>query len=585
MVELKGISISKGITIGKAYILEPILVKFQIEKIQPEEVKKEIQIFQEAIEKTIEDIEKIYPKNVKYSLELKTLFTNVIKDNLVITRILNTITNEKISAKSSVLKFLTFIENSLKSSPIFSQERAYDITSIFYRLINNIEEIKSGKKEKEENQIEETNDYILVGIEIDPTQLLEILQTKNIKGIVLEKGGSASHASIIAHQHGIPAVFAVKDLVKNTKENDIILLNANEGIVIVNPDKNTLRLFQTEKTKFERYREQLLEILEKPTKTIDGKICSIMLNISDPFEISIENSRYYDGVGLFRTELAFLNKGRFLSEDEQVEIYTSIAEKFIGKQVTIRLLDIGGDKVLEKDYKESKPALGWRSIRILFEKKEELLKQLRAIIRSNVYGNIRILVPMVSSLTEIRKIKEYFNKAVEQLEENNFKVNKNIPIGIMVEIPSVAIMIREFLKEVDFISIGTNDLTQYVLAVDRNNETLAEYYEPLNPSVLKLVYHCIRAANSIGKFVSLCGEIAGDPKFTRLLLAMGLTNFSMPQESVPFVKNIIINTHLAELKKLTDKIKVALTPIEVKRIIEEDYLEISKRIGTAVLHI
>ncbi|MEN2997942.1 MAG: phosphoenolpyruvate--protein phosphotransferase [Brevinematia bacterium] len=585
MKELSGISVSKGIAIGKAYVIEPILSSFQVEKIlHPEEVKKEIQILNAAVEKTVEEIERIYSASKGSSAELKAFFVNVIRDETSLAKIVNTIVNDKVSAKSAVFRFLAMIEATLKSLTTFSQEKTYDITSIFYRLVKNIDEIKCGKESSTSGEKEEeVSEYIIVGVEIDPTQLLEILQTKNIKGLVLEKGGSASHASVIAHQHGIPAVFAVRDLMKYINEDSLILLNANEGKVIINPDEQTFNRFKVEKVRFEHYREKLLEVLEKPSRTIDGKTCSIMLNISDPYEVSVENTRYYDGIGLFRTELAFLNRGRFLSEDEQVELYTLAAERFAGKPVIIRLLDIGGDKVFERDYRESKPALGWRSIRILFDKKEELLKQLRAIIRSNVYGNIRILVPMVSSISEVRKIKESFNEALEELKARGLFVKENIPIGIMVEIPSVAVMIKEFLREVDFISIGTNDLTQYVLAVDRNNETLAEYYEPLNPSVLKLVHHCIHFANKVGKFVSICGEIAGDPKYTRLLLGMGLRNFSMPQESVAFVKEVIVKTHSVELKRLLDSVKNALTPSEVKKIIEEDFDRFLRRTGGTVL--
>lgn len=585
MVELKGISISKGMAIGKAYIIEPTITEFQIERISPEEVKREIQILQLAVEKTSEDIEKIYSKSKNFPYEFKVFFINLINDESNLTKMVSSIMNEKISAKCAVFKHLGYLESLLMSQGNFPPEKAFDVTSVFYRLIKKIDEIKGNVTRPQRGSEGEDEDYIIVGIEIDPTQLLEILQTRNVKGIVLEKGGSASHASIVAHQYGIPAVFAVKDIVKSVKEGDIVLLDANEGRVIVRPDKETLNRFKVEKIKFEHYREQLSVILEKPTRTIDGVQVNIFLNISDPYEISVENARYYSGVGLFRTELAFLNRGRFLTEEEQVELYTATAEKFVGKPVIIRLLDIGGDKVFERDYKESKPALGWRSIRILFERKEELLKQLRAIIRSNIYGNIKILVPMVSSISEIRKVKDFFSKAVEELQEKGVRANSNIPIGIMVEIPSVAVMIKEFLREVDFISIGTNDLTQYVLAVDRNNETLAEYYEPLNPSVLRLVHHCIHMANKYNKFVSLCGEIAGDPKYTRLLLGMGLRNFSMPQESALFVKNVIINTHSAELGKLIDQVKKALTPKEVKKALEDDYNEFLRRIGALTLKI
>ncbi|MGC8767273.1 MAG: phosphoenolpyruvate--protein phosphotransferase [Brevinematia bacterium] len=580
MVRLKGISVSKGIAIGKAFVIEPITFDIQIEKISPEQVKSEVNIFNLALEEEKKDINNLYSDNKHH--DLKLLFINLLEENEK--KILNTIANEKVSARSAVLKFISFIEPILKSNPLVA-ERAYDVLSVFYRLIQKIDKLKSQSVKKFEPVVEkellEVEDYVIVGVEIDPTYLLDLLQKiNNVRGIVLEKGGSASHASIIAHQNGIPAVFAVKGLLSNIKENDLILLNANEGEVVINPDDNTLLKFRSEKIKYDNYVEDLSErILELPTQTIDGKKCKIMLNISDPYEIATENTRYYDGVGLFRTELAFLSKGRFLTEEEQYELYLKVVEKFSNKPVIIRLLDLGGDKVFGKAINESKPALGWRSIRILFDKKEELMAQLRAIIRSNKYGNVKILIPMVSSLEEVRKIKEYFKIAAEDLKSKGLIINDNIEIGIMVEIPSVAVMIKEFLEEVDFISIGTNDLTQYTLAVDRNNEVIAEYYEPLNPAVLKLIYHCIHIANKEGKFVSVCGEIAGDYNYTRLLLAMGLRVFSMPQESVKFVKNVIVNTHTAELKKLLDSVKRALTPSEVKEIMEKDLEDFISRIG------
>ncbi|MCX8029338.1 MAG: phosphoenolpyruvate--protein phosphotransferase [Brevinematales bacterium] len=581
MIELKGISVSKGLVKGRAYLIEPSLSEFKIQTINPENIDSEIEILKKAIEKTKSELKNIY-SNAKGSVEeIGLFFSNILEDSTINSELVELITKEKISAKSSIYRMINNLEYKFKSMTSHSQEKVYDIISVFYRIIKNIDIIKQGPSHSTKSNKENigNDDYILVGVDIDPTQLLEILQTRNIAGIALERGGSASHASIIAHQHNIPAIFAVKDLTKNVNEDDTIILNANEGKIIVNPDTKTLSSFDVESVKFDQYRKHLLDVLEKPTRTIDRKTCTMMLNISDEYEVSYENTRYYDGVGLFRTEFVFLKKNRFLSEEEQFEIYSLTAEKFIDKPVIIRLLDIGGDKVFEKNLQESKPALGWRSIRILFSRKEELLKQLRAIIRSNIYGNLKILIPMVSSLEEVRKIKYYFNIAVQQLIEENKNVNGNIPIGIMVEIPSVAIMIKEFLNEVDFISIGTNDLTQYTLAVDRNNEVIAEYYEPLNPSVLRLVYRSIRLANKMNKFVSVCGEIAGNPKYTRLLLAMGLKNFSMPQESVPFVKNVIVNTHSAELKKLLEEVNRALTPSEVKKIIENDFHEFQQRIG------
>jgi phosphotransferase system enzyme I (PtsI) len=574
MIELKGVPISHGIAIGKAYLIEPVLFDFSISHIEPPKVKEEIEVLNKAVEKTLSDLEEIYSYS-KLS-ELRMFFENMLANDGMLNRIRYSISNEKLSAKSAIFKEGISVENILKEARINS-DKINDILGIFHLLTKNIDFVKGEIKSEKISVKDDIQDYILVGVEIDPTQFLEILGKRNIKGIILEKGGSASHVAIIAHQENIPSVFSVKGLMNNINEDDIVIVDSSKGDVIINPTKEVFSHYRAEKIKIEGYKEQLVEVLKKPTCTIDGERCNLMLNISDPHEVSNLISQHYDGIGLFRTEIPFINQKRFLTEDEQYEMYTTVAEKFAGKPVVIRLLDLGGDKVFGKLVHEDKPALGWRSIRVLFSHEDELLKQLRAIIRSNKYGNVKILIPMVSSLEEINKIKKYYKIAVEDLKSKGISINDNIEIGIMVEVPSVAIMINDFINYVDFISIGTNDLTQYILAVDRNNEIIAEYYEPFNPAVLKVVYHCINVAKKHKKMVSVCGEIAGDPRYTRLFLAMGLRVFSMAKESISSVKNIIINTHTHELKDILNKVKKALTPSEVKRIMEEDYYTFSSR--------
>jgi phosphotransferase system enzyme I (PtsI) len=575
MVELKGVSTSHGIAIGRAYIIEPVLFDFSITYIDSLKVKEEIEHLDKAVKKTLEDLDKIYSYS-KLS-ELRIFFENMLMNDGILDRIRYNISNEKLSAKSAVFKEGNSIEKLLKEAKV-NIDKISDILSIFSLLIKNIDAVKEGTKSEDKHTPDEpSEDYILIGVDLDPTQFLEILKRRKIKGLALEKGGSASHVAVIAHQENIPAIFSVKGLIDNVKEGDIVILDTRKSCVIINPTKEVFSSYRAEKIKIKSYKEQLVEILNKPTKTIDGEVCSLMLNISDPREVSNLSSQHYDGIGLFRTEIPFINQKRFLSEEEQYEMYISVAETFVGKPVVIRLLDLGGDKIFGQLVRESKPALGWRSIRILFSYEEELLKQLRAIIRANKYGNVKILVPMVSSLDEVNKIKKYYQVAVNQLKDKGISVNDKIEIGIMVEVPSVAIMINEFIKHVDFISIGTNDLTQYILAVDRNSEIVAEYYEPFNPAVLKVVYHCINVAKKHKKMASICGEIAGDPKYTRLFLAMGLRVFSMAKDSILHVKNVIINTHTRELKGIFNKIKQAVTPSEVKKIIEEDYYTFTLR--------
>ncbi len=575
MIELKGLPISKGIAIGKAYVINISNIDLAIETISKNEIKKEIEIFHKALEKTKQNLQNLYVSRKELGLFFISLLDDISKN------VISTITEQRLSAKSALYKEILRIENIFNFRTYIDpnwENKIFDMQQAIGMVIRVIEEIRKDVISKpHEKSIEE--DFIMVGYNVDPTQLLESLQKLRLTGLALEKSGSASHSAVIAHQFSLPSVFAVKDLMKYVKEGVPIIVDGFEGKVIIDPSENEMRKYKAQQIKSQRITIELAENLSKPAQTLDGVLCKTMLNISTPSDVTERDRNVYDGVGLFRTEFMFMEKNAFLSEEEQFEAYLKVAEVFQDKPVIIRLLDLGGDKIFGETLEESKPALGWRSIRILFSKEKELFKQLRALIRANTYGNIKILVPMISSLEEVYKIKSYLAKVKKQLKEENYEFSENIELGIMVEIPSVAIMIKEFLKEVDFISIGTNDLTQYTLAVDRNNEIIAEYYEPLNPSILKMIYHCVNEANKMKKMVSICGEIASDTKYTRLLLALGLRNFSMAKEAVPFVKDIISHTHTYELKILLQKLKEAKTPNEVKKIVIEDLQEFQNRLS------
>jgi phosphotransferase system enzyme I (PtsI) len=448
----------------------------------------------------------------------------------------------------------------------YLRERIYDIRGVSRRLIFHLMQTES------HCDFDRYSDNILIARELTPVDSV-YFQHKSLKGIATEYGGKTSHAAIFAHSLEIAAVVGVKNLMKFLKPVKLAVIDGDEGIIVFNPSLNTQRQFEKRLKDWERRKKRFQTSISIPTPEIAGKKVTLLANINDESEVQIANKYNANGVGLFRTELQFIAKERILTEEEQFEIYKKILLSFSKKEVIIRLLDMGGDKFLPfaNTHHEINPFLGWRSIRILLDEQEIFETQLRALYRASEYGNLKIMIPMVSSIEDILAVKEKMDQVAK-------KMNKDIqktPIGIMVEVPSAAIEIEKLLKEVDFASIGTNDLIQYTLAVDRNNEKVASYYQPLNGAILKLIANVTKSGEKMGKEISICGEMAGDPLYVPLLLALGIRKFSMHPAALPRVKNIIIKTkndiikHLAKnynrfktTNELTDYLDTNLKKIE-----------------------
>ncbi len=412
---------------------------------------------------------------------------------------------------------------------------------------------------------------IIVAEEISPAEVLHIPK-EFVRGIATESGSTTSHAAIIVESLEIPAVFGINDILNYVKKGDKIIVDGYKGIVIVNPDEGTVNDYIHLQNNYNLKEKEIFSVVSLPSRTLDGYDIKLCANVSNSMELNIARRHGAAGIGLLRTELVFIANEKFLNENEQFELYKEYLLLFHDKEVVIRTLDMGGDKFIgDKKNKDPNPFLGWRSIRVFLKEVEKFKQQLRAIIRASVFNdNIKIMIPMISSIDEVRKVKKIFEECEDEIKHEGKPFKYHIPIGIMIEIPSAAMLSNQLAKEVDFFSIGTNDLVQYTLAVDRNNQVVAEYYQPLNPAVLMLIRFTVKNANINHKQVSVCGEIARNPLFIRLLLGLGLRIFSINPTYIPLVKSIILKSKISEAEELWKKARKMSTASEIEALLMED---------------
>ena len=410
---------------------------------------------------------------------------------------------------------------------------------------------------------------ILVAKELSTSDTAK-MNLKNISGIITEIGGVNSHMAIIARTNEIPAVVGIKHIFENIKENDYIALNGATGEIFLNPTQEKIKELTKNQENIKQEKQELEKYKNKKAITKDGHQVELLANIGGPQDIQIVIDNTAEGVGLLRSEFLYMDAKDFPSEEEQFEAYKKIAESLENKRLVIRTLDIGGDKDLKymKLPKEENPFLGYRAIRIYLDNVDLFKVQLRAILRASSYGNVAIMLPMISSIEELRKSKEIIEEVKQELKEKNIKFNENIEVGIMVEIPSSAVMADEFAKECDFFSIGTNDLIQYTIAVERGNEKLANLYSHFNPAVIRLIKSAIDGAHKNGILCGMCGEAAGDVRFIPLLVGLGLDEFSMNANKILKVRKLITDLDFEECKQLAKKVLQLNSAEDVKRILD-----------------
>ena len=559
---LVGKGISEGIGLGKAVILKENGLKIEKQKI--EDISAEKQQIYDAVKEVESEIEKLIQNIDGTEKEIMQAYLMILQDPSLIQETIKIIEQDKCNSAYAVENGLNQIIKTFEEmDDPYMAARSRDIEDMKKRILAKllkIEEIDLSKLPE---------NTILVAKELSTSDTAK-MNLKNISGIITEIGGVNSHMAIIARTNEIPAVVGIKHIFENIKENDYIALNGATGEIFLNPTQEKIKELTKNQENIKQEKQELEKYKNKKAITKDGHQVELLTNIGGPQDIQIVIDNTAEGVGLLRSEFLYMDAKDFPSEEEQFEAYKKIAESLENKRLVIRTLDIGGDKDLKymKLPKEENPFLGYRAIRIYLDNVDLFKVQLRAILRASSYGNVAIMLPMISSIEELRKSKEIIEEVKEELKEKNIKFNENIEVGIMVEIPSSAVMADEFAKECDFFSIGTNDLIQYTIAVERGNEKVADLYSHYNPAVIRLIKSAIDGAHKNGILCGMCGEAAGDVKFIPLLVGLGLDEFSMNANKILKARKLITDLDFEECKQLANKVLQLGSTEDVKRILD-----------------
>lgn len=560
---LKGTNVSSGIGIGKAVIVEEKELVIRREAVA--DAAAEVERFKGALDTTLKKTEELAADLAtrvgEKEAEIMQGHMMLLMDPMLTGEIETAITGESICAEYAIEQVCTTYADMFASmDDELMQQRATDMRDIKERMQRELLGLESV------DIAALPAGTILVAKDLTPSMTAGI-RPENVAGIVTELGGKTSHSAILARALEIPAVVAVPDLMSQVENGHVIVLDGSEGIVYVDPDQAVVDEFAAKREKFLKEKKELEQYIGKPTVTKDGVHIELVANIGKPQDL--EKVLQYDGegVGLFRTEFLFMDRTAMPTEEEQFEAYKAVAEGLKGKPVIIRTLDIGGDK--EIPYmgltRDENPFLGYRAIRFCLDRKDDVYRpQLRALLRASAYGNIKIMVPMVTCIEELREAKALIEEIKKELDEKNIPYKKDIEVGIMVETAAASLMADVFAKEAAFFSIGTNDLTQYTMSVDRGNDKVSYLYSTFNPAVLRSIKRIITCGREAGIMVGMCGEAASDPLMIPLLLAFGLNEFSMSASAILFSRKLITGYSVEELQAVADKAMSFATAAEVE---------------------
>jgi len=548
---IEGVIASPGIVIGKAYIYRGDNIIIPKYTIPAEQVEKEIKRYDESVKKTKEEIKAIQSQiATSLSSDMADIFQShlmVLEDPYMDQKVRETISKEKRNAEWVLNDFsLQLIQNLKSIEDEYLRERIIDIADINKRLINNLQ------KTHDESLADLKEEVIIIATDLTPSDTA-MMNKKYVLGFVTDRGGRTSHTAIMARALEIPAIVGAQVATSLINHGDMIILDAIHGKIIVNPSKDEISEYEKYRDDLKQLENELATIIELPSHTLDNETVYIYGNIEIPEEMNIIRDHGAQGIGLFRSEFLFLDKS-LPDEERQFEEYKRVVEFFTPHPVTIRTLDIGGDKIyaFTKQYKERNPFLGCRAIRFSLENEFLFRPQLRAILRVSALGNVKLMFPMISSVEEFLKAKSILHEEMENLDKAGIPFDKNLPVGIMIEVPSAAINIDIFCKYCDFFSVGTNDLVQYTLAVDRISEKIAYLYNPLNLAVLRLLKQIADVSNQNNIPLSICGEMAGEPKYTMLLIGLGYRQLSMSSAFMYQIKRIIRSVSVKECIEMTD---------------------------------
>lgn len=560
---LNGKGISEGIGIGKALVLKK--EKIKIEKSKIEDVSKELEKLEVSINSVIEETIRLKENSNNEQRKILEAYLMILQDETLIQKSKELIEKEKLNCVYAVEQGLGEIITNFRNIPDkYISERAKDIEDIKNRIISKLLKIQ----ENDLSQIEPNT--IIVTQELTTSDTAKI-NMKNVSGIISEIGGTNSHVSIIARNKQIPMVIRIEDAVGKVKDGDIIIINGNTGEIHINPSIGEMEVYEKQQKEELEKKTRLEEYKNKTAITQDGYQVEVSSNIGKPSDLEAALKFGADGIGLFRTEFLFMDSEQMPSEEEQFGSYKKIAETMKDKLSIIRTLDVGGDKNIPylNLEKEDNPFLGYRAIRLCLGNLEVFKPQLRAILRASAYGNLAIMFPMISTIDELRSAKCVLDECKKELEQENIKYNKEIKVGIMIEIPATAIMAEIFAKECDFFSIGTNDLIQYTMAAERGNTKIANLYTKNHPAVIRLIKYTIDSAHKNGIFCGMCGEAASNFQYIPLLIGMGLNEFSMNSSAILQAKKTITELNKKDCEKLVDEVLQFSSDREVEKRLKQ----------------
>lgn len=565
---ISGILVSPGVAMAKALLLteDDIVVNHRL--ITESKINEVIDRFKSARTKSIEQLTLIMEQAKKTLGEDKAeIFEGhilLLEDEELESEVIRSIKEKKYTADRAVQSVFEAQAKEFDAlDDEYLKERAADIRDIGKRLLKNVLNLDI----VDLSAISEPS--ILVANDLTPSETAQ-LNLEFVLGFVTDIGGRTSHTSIMARSLELPAIVGTSNATKEIKHGDFIILDAINNVIHVNPDKKTIDAIEAVQKQYVDDKDELAKLKDLPATTLDGYQVEVAANIGTVRDLSAAERNGYEGVGLYRTEFLFMDRDNYPNEEEQFKAYKEIVQAANGRPIILRTMDIGGDKNVPYMNlpKEENPFLGWRAIRISLDRLEILHNQLRAVLRASAFGKLRVMFPMIISVEEVRMIKSEMEILKTQLRNENKAFDENIEVGVMVETPAAAVIAHHLAKEVDFFSIGTNDLTQYTLAVDRGNELISKLYNPMSPSVLNLIKNVIDASHKEGKWTGMCGELAGDEKSTLLLLGMGLDEFSMSAIAIPKVKKLIRNANYAEVKVLAEEALKKATSQEIAQLVD-----------------
>lgn len=565
---MKGIAASPGIVIGKAFIFEKVELVYDKTKIDSKDIAVEEERMRKAKEVTKKQLQKIYEDTIKrVGIAEASIFDAhimLIEDPILEHKINEYITDKLYMAETAVELAMNDVSQMFKElEDDYLRERASDVIDVCTRIIYNLAgvEIINLQNLKEE--------VIVVSKDLTPSDTAQMNFNK-VLGFATDIGGKTAHTAIMARTLEIPAVVGLKTLSSEVENDDMLILDGTEGIVIVNPTQEELKEYKSKQKKIDEEKQELDKLIHEEAVTLDGRRIEIAANIGTSKDVDSALKKGAEAVGLYRTEFLYMDRVSLPTESEQFDAYKEVALKMGDKPTVIRTLDIGGDKNIDylKFPHEMNPFLGYRAIRMCLDKKDLFKTQLKAILRASYFGKIRIMYPMITHIEQVREANKILELAKSELKAQQIPFDEAMEVGIMIETPAAAVMADLLIKEVDFFSIGTNDLTQYTIAVDRGNEKVDYLYNAFHPSVLRLIKTIIDASHKEGKWTGMCGEFAGDEKAAVLLLGLGLDEFSMSAISMNKVKNIIRKCHYVSTREMAKQVLNIANVDEVERYLD-----------------